>query len=359
LRGAKLPHTVLNAKNHAKEAEIIAAAGQKGAITVATNMAGRGTDIKLSEGVAALGGLHVIGTTRHQSRRIDRQLRGRCARQGDPGTSCFYVSFEDHLMRLFTSPKLSAFLQRFRPPEGEAISAPVLNRSIETAQKRVEQRNFAMRKHTLEYDDVMNKQRAEVYAFRNEGLKTDEPLELASNLLEDLCLEVSPEYNDTQDYLNWVSETFPVTVEGGSTREEVETLVVEKVVSTFKKRLNSQASIIAAVQQNAKREVTPVSILNDIVRSMLIRGVDQHWQHHLLAIDNLRSDVAMRVVGQKDPLMEFKHEAFALFQNFSKELKTEIANALFSFEMMMPDSPKLKLTIEKLNALNQGTTYIT
>ena len=166
----KLEHTVLNAKHNAKEAEIIAHAGKRGAITIATNMAGRGTDIKLERGVAELGGLYVMGTTRHQSRRIDRQLRGRCARQGDPGSSKFYVSFEDSLLRLFASPRLTSILQRFRPPEGEPISAGMLNKSIETAQKRIEQRNAAIRKHTLEYDDVMNKQRQEIYAFRNDML---------------------------------------------------------------------------------------------------------------------------------------------------------------------------------------------
>ena len=189
----------MNAKNHAKEAEIIAEAGKKGAITVATNMAGRGTDIKLEDGVAELGGLYVIGTSRHSSRRIDRQLRGRCARQGDPGKSKFYVSFEDPLMRMFSSPRIANLLQKFRPPEGEAISAPILNRSIETAQKRVEMRNFEIRKHTLEYDDVMNKHRAEIYAFRDSILTSDDTLPIASRILsqftETLCRQFHEEYS--------------------------------------------------------------------------------------------------------------------------------------------------------------------
>ena len=162
-----------------------------GAITMATNMAGRGTDIKLKEGVTALGGLHVIGTTRHQSRRIDRQLRGRSGRLGDPGSSKFFVSFEDSLMRLFASPRMTALLQRFRPPEGEPISAKVLNKSIETAQKRVEQRNYTIRKHTLEYDDVMNKQRKEVYAFRNELLFSENPIDLASKFSKRSAMQLA------------------------------------------------------------------------------------------------------------------------------------------------------------------------
>lgn len=183
-----LEHVVLNAKNNAKEAEIIAHAGRKGSITISTNMAGRGTDIKLEPGVQEIGGLHVIGTNRHQSRRIDLQLRGRSGRQGDPGSSKFFISFEDSLLRLFASPRLNAMLKRFRPEEGEPISAGILNKSIGTAQKRVEQRNYTIRKHTLQYDDVMNKQRQEIYAFRNDILQGSNIRHLAEELLENACL---------------------------------------------------------------------------------------------------------------------------------------------------------------------------
>ncbi|MCI5051575.1 MAG: preprotein translocase subunit SecA [Simkaniaceae bacterium] len=364
LRQAKLEHTVLNAKNHESEAEIIAKAGQRGAITVATNMAGRGTDIKLGEGIADIGGLHVIGTTRHHSRRIDRQLRGRCARQGDPGSSKFYVSFEDSLMRLFASPKLTTFLQRFRPPEGEPISAPILNRSIETAQKRIEQRNYSMRKHTLEYDDVMNKQRKEVYAFRNEILNSDEPLQLASSILQDSCAQMLPEFLldrrehwNMEGYLEWLNSHYPVTFEPTEfddpaiTLDQIEEQSLAKISAALEQKLNAEARLIAAVQQQAGKEINPTEVLNDIVRSMLLRSIDRHWQEHLLHIDHLRSDVSMRVVGQKDPLMEFKHEAFALFNTFSKDLKIEIAHALFSFEMMLPQEDKTREKLQKLQEL--------
>ncbi len=357
LKQNKLEHTVLNAKNHAKEAEIIADAGKAGAITVATNMAGRGTDIKLQEGVADLGGLHVIGTTRHQSRRIDRQLRGRCARLGDPGSSKFYVSFEDSLLRLFTSPRVTAFLQRFRPPEGEPISAKVLNKSIETAQKRVEQRNYMMRKHTLEYDDVMNKQREEIYAFRNDVLTSDDTLSLAQEILESVCVQMSRKFFSSKSieggwnpegYRQWLMTHFPLTFEKQVfdddylQAEDIEKIAQEKVIHSFQIKIAHEEKSI----QNAQHILPPtapkvqaIAILREVLRSILIRNIDKYWQDHLLNIDHLRTEVHLRVVGQKDPLLEFKHEAFALFDAFSLKIKLEIAHAIFKFEMVMPQQP--------------------
>ncbi len=355
LKQNKLEHTILNAKNHGKEAEIIARAGQRGAITVATNMAGRGTDIKLGEGVADVGGLHVIGTTRHQSRRIDRQLRGRCARQGDPGTSKFYVSFEDQLMRLFTSPKLTTFLQRFRPPEGEPISAKILNRSIETAQKRVEQRNYSIRKHTLQYDDVMNKQRQEVYAFRNDILKEEDSIKLAEEVLDEIASQLASQFLtsrsveggwDIQGYTESLMTHFPITVEEDTfdddylTLEEIEQKSATLIVDAFKAKLNHEIHTIASIQEGAGKEINALPVLHEVVRSILLRNIDKLWQEHLLTIDHLRTEVNMRVVGQKDPLLEFKHEAFALFDTFSNELKLEIAHGLFKFQMMPPEEQR-------------------
>ncbi len=248
LKQNKLDHTILNAKNHAKEAEIIAEAGMKGAITLATNMAGRGTDIKLKEGVPALGGLHVIGTTRHQSRRIDRQLRGRSGRLGDPGSSKFYVSCEDSLMRLFASPRMTSLLQRFRPPEGEPISAKVLNKSIETAQKRVEQRNYTMRKHTLEYDDVMNKQRQEVYAFRNELLFVEKPLILAAEVIETVCLHIVEEHSaNTARLVQELQEIFPIHWEEKTLEPtgDLAKKTADKIIASFELKLQYQREILA------------------------------------------------------------------------------------------------------------------
>lgn len=366
LKQAKLPHTVLNAKNHAQEAEIIANAGQQAAITVATNMAGRGTDIKLGEDVAKLGGLHVIGTTRHQSRRIDRQLRGRSSRQGDPGSSKFYVSFEDSLMRLFASPKLTAFLQRFRPPEGEPISAPILNKSIETAQKRIEQRNYSMRKHTLEYDDVMNKQRQEIYTFRNDILSTKDSIAVCYDILESICERNADTFLvskstlwDLQGYCDWIISHFPVSITAKDidddyiSLDDIKTKTAHLIVDSFKKKLDHEAETISNVQISAGKEPNPIGILQEVIKSLLIANIDRQWQDHLLAIDHLRTDVNLRVVGQKDPLLEFKHEAFALFDTFSTHLKTEIAHALFKFEMIPPQTRQIKDSIQRIQ--NQPT----
>lgn len=347
----KLEHTILNAKNHAKEAEIIADAGKRGAITLATNMAGRGTDIKLQDGVKDLGGLHVIGTTRHHSRRIDRQLRGRGGRLGDPGTSKFFVSFEDHLMRLFASPRMTALLQRHRPPEGESISAKILNKSIETAQKRIEQRNYSIRKHTLEYDDVMNKQRKEVYAFRNDILFTDDSLFIAEELLSTVSQFVDIPAQDKEmggeSYRQALMTNFPVNFEPSefenvdTSSDEFRKMVGEKIVAAFKLKLERQKELILSFRPDLKDDGKAKNLFIEVVRNLMVRKIDQLWQEHLLAIDHLRSDIQMRTVGQKDPLLEFKHESFAFFEVFFHRLRREITQDLFRFEMIPPQPPKM------------------
>lgn len=355
LRQNHLEYTILNAKNHAHEAAIIAEAGSRGAITVATNMAGRGTDIKLKEGVAELGGLHVIGTTRHHSRRIDRQLRGRSARLGDPGSSKFYVSFEDALMRMFSSPRITAFLQRFRPPEGEPISAKVLNKSIETAQKRIEQRNYTIRKHTLEYDDVMNKQRTEIYAFRNDVLQNENVLQIALEVIESVCMRMTHKYLvsrsveggwNPEAFRSWLMTHFPVTVESSAfdndydQQAEVGQKAIDIVQRTLEQKLQHQRETIkqlqAMMQGMPQMQIEPDAVLQEVIRNILIRGIDKAWQEHLLHIDHLRTEVSLRAVGQKDPLTEFKHEAFRLFDNLTLRLQTDICHSLFKFEMVAP-----------------------
>lgn len=342
LKQNKLDHTILNAKNHAHEAAIIAEAGKKGAITLATNMAGRGTDIKLKEGVRELGGLHVIGTTRHHSRRIDRQLRGRSGRLGDPGSSKFFVSFEDSLMRLFASPRMTALLQRFRPPEGEPISAKVLNKSIETAQKRVEQRNYTIRKHTLEYDDVMNKQRKEVYAFRNDLLFADKPIQIAEELLETVAHQLMGDKAA-------LATQFPVSFEAALSEQET----VDKILAGFQQKIFFQRQLLSSFRPELNEAEKAQNVLQEVVRNLMVRKVDQLWQEHLLHIDHLRSDVHMRTVGQKDPLLEFKHESFSLFESFSQQLRGEIARDLFRFEMM-PQQPPPTTRSQRIPTLIQG-----
>jgi preprotein translocase subunit SecA len=350
----KLAHTVLNAKFHEMEAEIVANAGQRGAITIATNMAGRGTDIKLGESIAATGGLYVIGTTRHQSRRIDRQLRGRCARQGDPGSSKFFVSFEDSLLRLFASPRMTAVLQKFRPPEGEPISAGILNKSIETAQKRVEQRNYTIRKHTLEYDDVMNKQRKELYDFRNDVLRRENMEEIALELLDGVCAQAANEFFrnrseeggwDAEGFRQWLMSQFPITFPEGyfdddhADVSELEKRAADVVIAAFKKKLEFE---------NAKVQNTPRSPVNEALRHLMVRKIDQNWQEHLLEMDHLRSEVTLRSLGQRDPLMEFKHEAFAKFDAFGKKVQKEITHDLFKFQMIPTDHPSITELLSRI-----------
>ncbi len=352
----KLEHTVLNAKQNEKEAEIIAHAGRRNAITISTNMAGRGTDIKLEPGVAEIGGLAVIGTTRHESRRTDRQLRGRSARQGDPGSSKFFVSFDDRLLRLFASPRLTGILQKFRPPEGEPISAGILNKSIETAQKRIEQRNYTIRKHTLEYDDVMNKQRQEIYAFRNEVLNVANIQPLAIELLENVCTTAADQYfqNKSEDgawnpegYREWLMRHFPISFEEGafdddtSDVQDLENMASQKIVHAFQEKMARESSKIE-VRDNQSNPI------NEAVRNLIVRKIDSLWQEHLLKMDHLRTDVNLRSVGQRDPLTEFKHEAFHMFDEFSRTLRTEIAQDLFRFEIIRRPPPSIQQILNQL-----------
>lgn len=347
LKQNQLEHVVLNARNHASEAEIIAHAGRKAAITIATNMAGRGTDIKLEQGVSEIGGLHVISSTRHQSRRIDRQLLGRCARQGDAGTTQVYASFEDSLLRLFASPTMNSMLQRFRPPEGEPISAGIINKSIETAQKRIEQRNYTIRKHTLQYDDVMNKQRQEIYSYRNEILHTDNVESIAVELLENVCFQGAEEFFkdrpdawDSEGYRLWLIEHFPVSFEEGyfddeyAEPEDLAKKASEKVVYAFHEKIEREKRKIPPPPRGRTDLIHPV---DRAVANLMIREIDNLWQEHLLGMDHLRGDVNLRTVGQRDPLIEFKHEAFRLFDELSKNLRTKIAQNLFRFEMVAFD----------------------
>jgi preprotein translocase subunit SecA len=350
LRQNQLEHVVLNAKQHQQEAEIVARAGQMGAITIATNMAGRGTDIKLGPGVADVGGLYVVGTTRHQSRRIDRQLRGRSGRQGDPGASKFFVSFDDQLMRLFASPRLNALLKRLRPPENEPITAKILNRAIETAQKRVEQRNYIQRKHTLEYDDVMNRQRREIYSFRNAVLQTPDTVALARELLMDLCEQMSERFLgsrsspgnwDLEGYRQWLVSHFPVSLHAEELEEldgpKVTEMVTSRLLAALDQKLaieNGKASAARVAHGLPPLTDTYEPVIYDALRHMMLSRLDQLWQEHLLGMDHLRSEVSLRTVGQKDPLMEFKQEAFIRFEDLGRTLRTEIGRTLFRFQIV-------------------------
>ncbi len=328
LKRVGIPHTVLNAKFHQQEAEIVARAGQRGAVTIATNMAGRGTDIKLGPGVGELGGLFVLGTERHESRRIDRQLRGRCARQGDPGMSRFLISLEDDLMRLFSNAgPISRILEKSFQ-EGEPLEHPLLNRAVESAQKKVEQQNYTIRKRLLQYDDVLNRQREVIYGIRNDALRSDMPSEVLFEMIEE---EVAgrldkfypdhqgrePAAEDAESFVGWVRLHFPVSLKAedlkGKTMNEAAKLVVDLVKGAYKQRESFEDPVL----------------LKQLERIVVIRAIDRNWQDHLTEMEDLRRAISLRSYGQKDPLNEYKSEAFTFFEEMMGRVRDEICSSLF------------------------------
>ncbi len=348
-------HNVLNAKFVQQEAEIVAGAGQKGAVTIATNMAGRGTDIKLGAGVSkivglyvansknrvieiidantainteagehATSGLYVIGTERHESRRIDRQLRGRCARQGDPGSSKFFVSFEDDLMRNFgDSRRLSGLMTKLGMKDDEELQHPWLNKSVESAQRRVEERNYVSRKYTLQYDDVMNQQRTVIYSWRNDILVTETPRDEIFEVVQEV-IESEAEGRlvgaeaDPAGFVVWLNSTFPIGVtandfEFGKDTDAVAKTAIQKVRDAYEIKIKFE-------DPNA---------LQSLERYTLLGSIDRLWQEHLYAIDSLRTSINLRTIGQKDPVIEYKREAFSMFSDLMGRIKLEIATSLF------------------------------
>jgi preprotein translocase subunit SecA len=325
LKREKIPHNVLNAKFHMQEAEIVARAGQPGTVTISTNMAGRGTDIKLGPGVTELGGLKVIATERHEARRIDRQLRGRCARQGDPGASRFYVSFEDDLMRNFgAADRMTKIMERFGLEEGQELEHRWLNKSVETAQKRVEQRNYLIRKRTLDFDDVMNMQREVVYTYRNEVIDSEEPRKLIFEVIDEAVPSKVKEYLDVDEpnytgLVHWVNTTFPL----GLTKEKAqfETRSVDENAQFLIEKIKD-----AYQRKSSHEEPTAVKSLE---RYIILNAIDRLWQEHLYAMDALREGVYLRGYAQKDPLIEYKTEAYDMFVELMANIKNEVLNNLF------------------------------
>ena len=325
LRRTKIPHNVLNAKNHAKEAEIVAQAGQRGAVTIATNMAGRGTDIKLGEGVDELGGLFVLGTERHESRRIDRQLRGRCARQGDNGASKFLISLEDDLMRLFAGSPMAKILDKtFK--EGEPLEHPIINRSIERAQKTVEGQNYSIRKRLLQYDDVLNRQREVIYGLRNETITTDEPRKIVFELIQEEIEERIASFyagKDTdytveiESLCSWITSRFPIMISAdelkGLDNAQMLAKIMEKIGALYKVR----------------EEVENPETLKLIERYVLMRSFDRNWQDHLTEMEDLRKSVGLRSYGQKDPLNEYKSEAYKYFERLLSKIRNDLCLGIF------------------------------
>ena len=332
LKRKGIPHNVLNAKYHEKEAEIVALAGQRGAVTIATNMAGRGTDIVLGEGVAKLGGLHIIGTERHESRRIDNQLRGRAGRQGDPGSSRFYISLEDDLMRLFGGEYIKGLMDRLGVNEDEPIEHSMITKSIENAQKKVEAHNFNIRKHVLEYDDVMNTQREVIYSQRrrvleNENLK-DSILEMIGEVIDSLldiyaAKEIHPEEWNLKGLSDYLMDIFQI-------RYEVE---AERLEDISRDDLRRELISRAQAAYEKKEEELGSETMRELERYIMLKTEDQKWMDHIDAMDQLREGIGLRAYGQRDPLIEYKFEGYEMFQEMIRSIQEDTLRYLFRVQI--------------------------
>jgi preprotein translocase subunit SecA len=373
-----LIHSVLNAKYHEQEAEIISRAGQRGAVTIATNMAGRGTDIKLGPGVTEVGGLHVLGTERHESRRIDRQLRGRCSRQGDPGSSHFFISLEDDLMRLFGSDRIVKMMEKMGLEEGQELSHPLLNRSIQHAQKRVEQHNFQIRKRTLEYDDVMNKQREVIYGFRNEIINAADVRDRLMDILEEVVILKVEQFTDAdtepgewkvRQLADWVNLNFPLGMPEAEIIKAADSGKETPVPGSIFAGLSpAQFAVCNFISDNI-RKAYEVKIsfeqpekLAVVERYTILSAIDKLWQEHLYEMDSLRYSIGLRGYGQRDPLVEYKAEAYKIFDELMVSVKSEIchnifrsASSMMAFENFLRNVPQQTLH-QSASAFGGGTT---
>lgn len=325
-----IEHEVLNAKQHEREAHIVAKAGQSGNVTIATNMAGRGTDIVLGEGVATMGGLHIIGTERHEARRIDNQLRGRAGRQGDPGSSRFYVSLQDDLMRIFASERVSSLLKTFGMEEGMAIEHTMVSKSIERAQKKVEEHNFEIRKHLLEYDEVMDEQRKTVYTLRQNVLEGKYLRDYVVQMIEDCIKEIvnfaydtkhSSDEEEAFDLAAWFKQKFGVAIDldevEEKTRQNIEDFLIKKSTETYETKENT----IGKDQ------------MEKIAQILLLEKIDTKWKDHLYAMDHLRSGIGLRGYAQVDPRIEYKREALGMFEGMNLAIRDEVTDLIFRLQL--------------------------
>jgi len=353
LKRKGVPHEVLNAKQHQREAQIVQNAGLGGAVTIATNMAGRGTDIKLGPGIQENGGLAIIGTERHESRRIDRQLRGRAGRQGDPGSSRFFLSLEDDLMRLFGSERIASVMSRLGLKEGEAIEHSMITNSVERAQKKVEENNYAIRKRLLEYDNVMNQQREVIYEKRRQALMgerlKDEILEMAKKS-GDAIVDKHFEAGDVQGLIDEVGRTFLVRL--NITPEEFQKLgdvglkeLVEKEVKSFYQR---------------KEERYGAELMSQVERFAMLSVIDEKWKEHLREMDDLKEGINFRAYGQKDPLVEYKTDGFKIFAEMVESIGADVVGFLFKFTTQTPDDVQVQspraVNTTRMRAVHQSST---
>ncbi|NMA83689.1 MAG: preprotein translocase subunit SecA [Epulopiscium sp.] len=333
LRREGVPHEVLNAKYHEREAEIVSLAGQKGAVTIATNMAGRGTDIKLGEGVKELGGLKIIGTERHESRRIDNQLRGRAGRQGDPGESRFYISLEDDLMRLFGSERMTAIVNTMGMPDDEPIEHKMLSKAIENAQKKVEGNNFSVRKHLLEYDKVMNEQREIIYGERRRVLEGDNLRDHILKMVEEIIRSTIVRYAGEHQYLedwdvegmiDYVTKIIPLN-NFAIKPEDKEDMTKEKL----EQALIEQAHRLYEQKENEIGEES----MREIERVILLRVIDQKWMDHIDNMDQMRQGIGLRAYGQRDPLIEYQFVGYDMFEEMSETIQEDTVRHLYHVQV--------------------------
>jgi len=351
LTRAGIKHNVLNAKEHAREAEIIMHAGQIGAVTIATNMAGRGVDIKLGEGVLDLGGLYVLGTERHEARRIDNQLRGRSGRQGDAGESRFYLSAQDDLVRLFAGDRIYRIIERFKIPDDQPMEAKILSRQIESAQKKVEEQNFVARKNVLKYDDVMNKQRVVIYEQRRRVLEGDDFSEEVRSWIDEvversIAAFVDPETDqvDLDALAGHMQQLYNSEITAEELREDKitdRTSLVEEFIED------------AREEYAAKEEELGSDLMRELERFVILQVVDQRWREHLENMDYLREGVGLRSLAQKDPLVEYTSEGHSMFQELNALIREEVLGTLFHAQLAPEDAEQLR-TAQEQNAMMAG-----
>ena len=342
-------HNVLNAKYHEKEAEIIKDAGQKGAVTIATNMAGRGTDIQLGDGVQELGGLYILGTERHESRRIDNQLRGRAGRQGDPGRSKFYLSLEDDLLRLFASDNIASIMDRLGMDENDPIEHKLITRSIERAQKKVEARNFDIRKHVLEYDDVMNQQREVIYAERRKILRGEDLKENIFFMLDKIIESEMDQYANAKLYPEeWTLDGLIEDAEkiyapeGKLKKEELEAMSRDELEETLRKTAHEAYA--------AREQLFGEENMRELEKVVMLRVVDNHWMEHLDRMDMLREGINLRAYGQRNPLVEYKIEALDMFEAMEAAIQTDIAKLMYRVSIVTQEQQQLQDRLQTARA---------
>ena len=344
-----VPHNVLNAKYHEKEAEIIKDAGQKGAVTIATNMAGRGTDIQLGEGVQELGGLYILGTERHESRRIDNQLRGRAGRQGDCGQSKFYLSLEDDLLRLFAADNIASIMDRLGMDENDPIEHKLITRSIERAQKKVEARNFDIRKHVLEYDDVMNQQREVIYAERRKILRGEDLKENIFFMLDKIIESEMDQYANAKLYPEeWTLDGLiedaekVYAPEGKLKKAELEAMSRDELEETLRKTAHES--------YEAREQLFGAENMRELEKVVMLRVVDNHWMEHLDHMDMLREGINLRAYGQRNPLVEYKIEALDMFEAMEAAIQTDIAKLMYRVSIVTQEQQQLQDRLQTARA---------